>query len=63
MAMAEPEKMKAEEPTSRHPWADSFALGGPWTEADEIWFECMTGDYDRRRLRETSAREAAESDL
>lgn len=61
--MAEPEKKKAEEPTSRHPWADSFALEGPWTEADEVWLECMTGEYDRRQLREIYVREAAESDL
>lgn len=52
-----------ERSASRHPWLDSLVLKGPWTEADEIWFECMTGEYDRRLLREIYAREAAESDL
>lgn len=61
--MAEPEKKKDEKPTSRHPWADSFVLEGPWTEADEIWSECMTGEYDRRWWREFYAREAAKADL
>jgi hypothetical protein len=49
------------------PWPDlskySLVVEGPWTEADEIWFECMTGEYDRRLLRETHEREAVESDL
>ncbi|MGH2938900.1 MAG: hypothetical protein ACRDPE_12365 [Solirubrobacterales bacterium] len=62
--MAEPEKKKAEEPVALRRWIDSFApLEGPWTEADEIWLECMTGEYDRRQLREIHAREAAESGL
>jgi hypothetical protein len=41
----------------------SLVVEGPWTEADEIWFECMTGEYDRRLLREIHEREAVESDL
>lgn len=61
--MAEPEKKKAEEPTRRRRWVDDFALEGPWTEADEIWLEYMTGDYDRRLSREIYEREAAEADL
>ena len=61
-------KSKAEEtteerPPSRHPRLDSFGFEGPWTEADEIWLECMTGEYDRRLVREIHEREAAGSDL
>jgi hypothetical protein len=41
----------------------SLVVEGPWTEADEIWFECMTGEYDRRLLREIHEREAAESSM
>jgi hypothetical protein len=61
--MAEPEKKEGKELNRRRRWVDDFALEGPWTEADEIWFECMTGEYDRRWLREFYAREAADSDL
>jgi hypothetical protein len=61
--MAEPDKKNGEEPVTLRRWIDSFGLEGPWTEADEIWFECMTGEYDRRQLREIYAREAAEADL
>jgi hypothetical protein len=60
---AEPEKEKDAEPTGRRRWVDDFVLQGPWTEADEVWLECMTGEYDRRWLREFHAREAAEADL
>ena len=41
----------------------SLVVDGPWTKADEIWFECMTGEYDRRLLREIHGREAVKSDL
>jgi hypothetical protein len=61
--MSEPEKMKVEISPAGHRWVDSFALEGPWTEADEVWLECMTGEYDRRQLREIYEREAAEADL
>jgi hypothetical protein len=62
--MPEPERKKDEGPITLRQWMDSFEpLEGPWTEADEIWFECMIGEYDRRWLREFYAREAAEADL
>ena len=32
----------------------------PWTEADEIWVECLTGEYDRRMEREKRERQARE---
>jgi hypothetical protein len=47
----------------RYPRLESFALPGPWTEADDTWLECMTGEYDRRIQREAFEREAAGSDL
>jgi hypothetical protein len=56
--------MKAEEPVTLRQWMDSFEpLEGPWTEADEIWLECMTGEFDRRQSREIHARDSAEADL
>ena len=62
--MAEPERKKAEEQVTLRQWMDSFPpLEGRWTEADEVWLEYMTGEYDRRLLREAYAREAAETDL
>jgi len=61
--MAEPEKEESEGQTRRRRWVDDFALEGPWTEADEVWLEYMTGDYERRLQREIYAREAAEADL
>jgi hypothetical protein len=32
---------------------DPVIFEGPWTDADEIWLECMTGEYDRRLQRES----------
>jgi hypothetical protein len=62
--MAEPEKTQAEaEFAERHPWAASMAFKGPWTEADEIWVEWMTGEYQQRVEREAREREAREADL
>lgn len=62
--MAEPEKKEAGEPMTLRQWMDSFEpLPGPWTEADEVWLEYMTGEHDRRWRREIYAREAAEADL
>lgn len=61
--MAEPRKKKDEEHARTRRWVDDFVLEGPWTEADEIWLECMTGEYDRRWWREFYAREAAKADL
>jgi hypothetical protein len=63
-AMPEPGKREVEEPVTLRQWMDSFEpLRGRWTEADEIWLECMTGEFDRRQLREIYARESAEADL
>jgi hypothetical protein len=41
----------------------SLVVDGPWTEADDVWLECMTGEYDRRIQREAVERELNESDL
>jgi hypothetical protein len=36
---------------------ESFALPGPWTEQDEIWFKWMTGETERQERREAVERE------
>lgn len=61
--MAETDKERADEFKKRHPWAASLAFEGPWTEADEIWVECLTGEYDERLEREAREREARDTGL
>lgn len=46
------EQSSEDQPRRRYPKLESFALEGPWTEADEIWFECMMGNWDGPRDRD-----------